>query len=348
MNQISSNSGKNGYDLPKKVGIIYSYVKRSYFPTYSQYITENDSRKEANLTAKCLKRMGIGVKLYPGNWTLLKRLEKDRPEVVINFAGSVHGIEFLAASVPGVLELLEIPYTGTGILGESLSYNKFLVNKLLEQNGIPVPNYQLFNSYKDPINPNLRFPLISKLNEIHGAVELTFDSISETEKHLRERLKFLIKTYDQPVVVQEFIVGREITAVLLEGLNKKVYLAEVILKKEISKYHFKSFELQWYRKYSDVIDYQTYKDPILNEYVKKAFSIADMADYARFDIRLDNSGRYFFLDANSNPHLAPLETGSPVTTVLNLYGISFNNIMRRLLINTIRDSKGKERLDIPS
>ena len=346
MNDNNKSLGKNGYQLPKKVGLIYSFVKRSYFPTYSQYITENDSLKEARLTAKYLNKMGIETILYPGNGELSKKLSKDNPDVVINITGSVHGQEFLAASIPGVLEILEIPYTGAGILGESLSYNKFLVNKLLEQNGIPVPNYQLFYSYNDPINPNLRFPLMAKLNEIHGAVELTFDSISETEKHLRERLKFLIKTYDQPVLVQEFIVGREITAVLLEGLNKKVYLAEVIMKRQIGKYTFKSFELQWYRKYSDIINYQTYKDPILNEYVKKAFSITDMADYGRFDIRLDNSGRYYFLDANSNPHLAPFETGSPVTCILKLYGLSFTDIMKRLLINTVRDAAGKEKLPI--
>ena len=62
-----------------------------------------------------------------------------------------------------------------------------MVKKLLQQAGIPTPTYQLFDTPNDILNPTLRFPLISKLNEIHGAVEITDDSISETENHLRNR-----------------------------------------------------------------------------------------------------------------------------------------------------------------
>src|SRR4030043_2368216 len=192
MNEISSNRNCNGKDLPKKVGIIYSDIKRKYFPTKEQYISEEKSLRYAENIAKQLEKLGMETYLFAGNASLTDKLKKHKPDVALNLVGSVKGIEFLAASFPGILEFLKIPYTGAGILGESLSYNKFLVKKLLEQNGIPVPNYQLFYSHNDPINPNLRFPLMAKLNEIHGAVELTFDSISETEKHLRDRLKFLI------------------------------------------------------------------------------------------------------------------------------------------------------------
>ena len=58
----------------------------------------------------------------------------------IHFVGSIWGCDYLAPSAIGVFEVLGIPYTGTGLLGESLGYNKFLTKKLLEQNGIPVPN----------------------------------------------------------------------------------------------------------------------------------------------------------------------------------------------------------------
>jgi D-alanine-D-alanine ligase-like ATP-grasp enzyme len=76
----------------------------------------------------------------------------------------------------------------------------------LQSNGVPVPNYQLFNNPNDQLNPNLRFPLISKLNEVHGSVEMNEDAISENEKHLRERLKKLMPTYDQPMLVEEYIL----------------------------------------------------------------------------------------------------------------------------------------------
>lgn len=337
----------NGFHFPKKVAIIYSEVKRRYFPTEAQYLTEKDAYHEARTVAKYLRRLKIRVHLYPGNPTLPGRLRRDRPEVVLNLVGSVKGNEYLASGIPGILEILDIPYTGAGILGEALAYNKFLVKKLLEQNGIPVPRYQLMSSAFDPLDPTLRYPLISKLNEIHGAVEITKNSVSETEKHLRERIKFLIATYDQPVLVEEFIVGRELTAILLEGLNKKVYLGEKVFpkKRQKDKYLFASFEDQWQK---DTFHYQKYRDPLLRDYVKRAFEITDMSDYAKFDVRLDSSGRYYFIDSNSNPAFGPKETDCALANILDMYDISFTEILKRLLLNTVRDSQGKERLPLAS
>jgi D-alanine-D-alanine ligase len=331
-------------NFPKKIGIIFSKVKRKYFPTESQYLTEKDAKKEAIIIAGYLKKLGIKPLLFAGDPKLSENLRKRKPAMVINLVGSVKGNEYLASTIPGVLELLEFPYTGAGILGESLSYNKFLVKKLLEQNGIPVPSYQLFNTAGDLLNPTLRFPLISKLNEIHGAVEITQDAVSENEKHLRERLKFLITTYQQPVLVEEFIVGREITAMLLEGLNKKVYLAEKVFTKKGKKYIFATFEDQWLEDEKEAFYYQKYHDLLLKEYVKKAFEITRMADYGKFDIRLDLSGRYFFLDCNSNPAFGPKETDTAIANILAMYGISFGEILKRLILNTMRDAAGKELL----
>ena len=333
-----NNLNGNGKYLPKTVGIVYSDVQKKYFPSRQAYLTEKDAKKEAQSMAKYLEKIGIKPFLFAGNDTLPKLLKENRPQVVINLVDSFKGIDYMASAIPGVLDLLEIPYTGAGILGQSLNYNKFLTKKLFEQNGIPVPRYQLMYSYKEPLDSTLRYPLITKLNGIHGAVEITFDSISFNEKHLRQRVKHMTTTYDQPVLIEEFIVGREISAALLEGLNKKVYMGEILIDYPGDHtYSFKSFELQWQSKYQNAIKYQKYNDPILVEYVKKAFNIADMADYARFDIRLDNSGRYFFIDANTNPYIGPLADESPFTRILDLYDVSFTEILKRLLINTVKE-----------
>lgn len=337
---------KNGYELPNNVAIIYSDAKREYFPTEEQYITEKDALKDAKVISNYLKDFGILTILLAGNELLPEKLRKLKPDMVLNLTGSVKGNEYLSSTIPGVLEILDIPYTGAGILGESLAYNKFLVKKLLQQNGVPVPAYQLFNNYNDSLDPTLRFPLISKLNEIHGAVEITKDSISENEKHLRERVKFLISTYAQGVIVEEFIVGREFTAILLEGLNKKIYIGEKAFKDKSEKYIFATFENQWVEG-KPSFTYQRYEDKLLNEYVKKAFEICKMADYAKFDIRMDSSGRYYFIDSNSNPAFGPKELDVAMSNVLDLYGITFKDILKRLMINTMRDAKGKERLPVP-
>ena len=331
-------------ELPQNVGITFSDVKREYFPTEAQYITEKGANDDAALIGKYLSGLGIHVHLYPGNSGLPARLYRDKPDMVINLVDSVKGDESLASSIPGVLELLDVPYTGADILGLSLDTNKFLIKKLFQQNGVPVPHYQLINAPGDYLDPTLRFPLISKLNAIHGAVEITQEAVSENEKQLRERLKFLIQTYKQPVLIEEFIAGREITAILLEGANKKVYLAEKVFINKDDKYLFTTFEDQWISKGSSVFRYTKFDDPLLKEYIKKAFDVSKMYDYGKFDVRLDQSGRYFFIDSNCNPAFGPKELDDALAVILDMYGISFTEILKRLLLNTMRDAAGKERL----
>lgn len=337
---------KNGIELelPKRVGIIYSDVKREYFPTEAQYITEKDANKDAELIGTYLESLGIKVNLFPGNARLPANLNLHKPEMVINIVDSVKGDESLASAIPGVLELLDVPYTGADILGLSLDTNKFLIKKLLQQNGVPVPHYQLINAPGDYLDPTLRYPLISKLNSIHGSVEITQDAVSENERHLRERLRFLISTYKQPVLIEEFISGREITAILLEGMIKKVYMAEKVFTHPDERYVYTTFEDQWLTEQGYAFQYARYDDPVLREYVKKAFDVAKMYDYGKFDIRLDQSGRYFFIDSNCNPAFGPKELDMALAVILDMYGISFYEILKRLMLNTMRDAIGKERL----
>lgn len=326
--------------MPQSVGIIYSEVKREYFPTEAQYLTEKDAEHDAKIIGAYLEKMGIKVCFYPGTPTLVVDILRDRPEMIFNLVGSIHGQEYLASVIPGMLESLDMPYTGAGILGETLAYNKFLVKDLIQSHGIPVPRSQLLSLPNGILDFKLRFPLISKLNEIHGSVEITKDAVSYNERHLRERLKFLISTYKQPVLVEEFIAGREITAIVLEGLNRKVYLAEKIFKEENNPNQFASFEYQW----SEAAVYKKYDDAVLADLCKKAFDILKMSDYGKFDVRLDISGRYYFVDSNSNPAFGPKELDCAISSILGLYGIDFNEILKRLLLNTMRDARGMERL----
>jgi len=329
--------------LPKTVSILYSDVLREYFPTEAQYITEKDAEQDARLIGEYLATMGISVLLFPGNAKLPARLRKNKPELVINLVDSIKGVESLASAIPGVLELLDIPYTGADILGLSLDTNKFLVKKLLQQNGVPVPNYQLFNAPDDYLDSAIRFPLISKLNAIHGSVEITQDAVSENEKQLRKRLRFLMRTYRQPVLVEEFISGRELTAIVLHDKKKKVFLAEKIFTHPESKFVFLTFEDQWLSEMNVAFHYVKYEDPLLREYVKKAFDVTKMAGYAKFDVRLDQSGRYFFIDTNCNPALGPKELDVAISIILDMFGISFNEMLERLILNVMREKSKKER-----
>ncbi len=219
----------------------------------------------------------------------------------------------------------------------ALDTNKFFIKELLQRNGLPVPVFQLFTSPDAFLNPTLRFPVISKLNAIHGSVEITREAVSENEKQLRKRLRKLIRTYHQPVLVEEFVGNREITAILVEGSHKKVYMAEKIFRHSEGPYFFLTFEDQWLTAMNAAFYYRPYRDPLLREMVFKAFEVANMSDYGKFDVRLDEAGRYYFIDTNCNPALGPKELDMALSVILDLYGVSFYEILKRLIMNTMRE-----------
>jgi len=333
-------------EWPRKVGIVYSHVQREDFPTEAQYITEKDAAHDAHLVGEYLGAMGVQVELYPGDAALAERLQRDQPEMVFNLVDSVKGKEDLAAAIPGVLELLGIPYTGASMLGMALDTNKFLVKELLQHNGIPVPRCQLFTSDKEYLDPTLRFPLISKLNAIHGSVEITRDAVSEDEKALRKRLHRLVRLYHQPVLVEEFVGGREITAILLQGNRKRVYLAEKIFHQTDRPYVFLTFEDQWLTGPNAAFYYHSYRDPLLRQLVRKAFDVVNMGDYGKFDVRRDDAGRYYFIDSNCNPAFGPKETDTALSAILEMNGITFYEVLKRLMMNTIREQINGSDLEV--
>ncbi|MEK7622517.1 MAG: hypothetical protein AAB430_01475 [Patescibacteria group bacterium] len=315
-----------------KVAILYSDVKPEYFPNEESYLSEKDADIYAGEIAKYVAKMGIDVLTISGSDKMSSRLQKYAPDMAINLIDSVRGQSSLGSSVPGVLEMLHIPYTGTGTLGWSLGCNKFLMYQLMQSSGIPVPAHQIISSCSDMINPKLRYPLFPKLNQEHSSLGVDQNSICKNERELQAKIKDLITTFKQPILIDEFIAGIEVTASVLDGLNTKVYAVQ--RKVGEGTEDVVTFDKKW-RDYLNMT-YIKYEDPILKNYVKQAFDLLNMSDYARFDIRVDEAGRYYFIDPNCNPFFGPpKETHATYSLILDMYGVSFETTLKRLFINTL-------------
>ncbi len=322
--------------LPKKVAILYSDVKREYFKTEEMYLSEEGADQYANQVAKYVQKMGIDVVTIAGDDQMATNLQKFHPDMAINLVDSVRGESTLGSSIPGVLEVLHIPYTGAGTLGWALGTNKFLMYQLLQSNGIPVPTHQLVSSSSDMIDPELRYPLFPKLNYEHSSIGIAEDSICKNERELRAKLRDLFTTYKQPVLIDEFIAGIEVTAAVLDGLNTKVYAVQRKVGDGIED--VVTFDKNWRDWLS--MSYVKYEDPVLKNYVKQAFEILKMSDYARIDIRIDAAGRYYFIDPNVNPFFGPpTETHATFSMILDMYGVRFEETLKRMFINTLQDAK---------
>lgn len=322
--------------LPRKIAVVYTDVNREYYQTEEAYLSDEGAKDYAEEVAKYISKMGIETELLAGDSNLPANLKKYLPDMAFNLVDSVRGDITLGSSVPGIFEVLNIPYTGAGTLGWSLGCNKFLMYQLMEASGIPVPLHQLVTSPSEMLDPSLRYPLFPKLNYEHSSIGIDENSICKNERELRAKLRDLYFKFRQPVLIDEYVAGIEVTASVLDGANLKVYAVQRKIG-EGGVGDVVTFDKKW-RKYLD-LTYEKYDDPELRGLVKKAFEVLKMSDYARLDIRIDASGRYHFIDPNANPFFGPpKETHATYSIILDMYGVGFTETLRRLIDNTMRDA----------
>lgn len=336
---ILSKSDHTFFEKVKFIAIVYSKVDRKFFPTEEAYLAEAEVFQRANILQDILEKWGIKTKLYAGDENLLPKVLRDKPDIILNLVDSVRGLEILGTCIPAVLDLAQIPYTGCGIYASILSTNKVLIKELLEANQIPTPKYQLIRHPKQAINPELKYPLISKLNNYNGSVGITDDAVSENEYHLRKRLSWLFRKYKRPVIIEEFIGEREVSAIILEGPGgrKSVYMGEKIFKpSKKRKHNFCSYDSNWNEK--DSYHFVKFLDKEIEKQCKLIYDIMNMADYAKFDIRIDAGQKHYFIDCNPNTMLGPKSTDSDIALITSLYDISFSELLLRILKSALLTS----------
>lgn len=324
----------------KLVAVAHSRVERDMFPTKESYEAELEVEERAREVVEAIKKLGLHAKTYAGDQYLLTNLLIDQPDFVLNLVDTLKGKDSLQTSVPAALELSNIPYTGAGMEGLVIGNNRNLFKHLLLSYQIDTPQFQFIRRVGTQIDEKLSLPLIVKLNESGGSVGIDKKAVQETFKDAQKKVDELISTYKIPVVVERFINGREITAVVFDdGTKNHVFLGEKIFKnKTDGKHFFTSFE-----SYEDANAYR-YKlvdEPSamkLSPLVVRAFNGLSCKDYAKFDIRVDEKGTFYFTDANPNTAFGP-DKGLPFTEVLALNGITFQETLISLLSKYAKNLK---------
>lgn len=317
------------------VAVAYSGVEREYFPTDEAYEAEKEVEARAAQVLEVMQRLGVPGKLYCGSEHLLSDLLEDRPDLVLNLVDTLRGRDALQASIAGALELVEIPYTGAGMAGLVIGNNRNLLKQLLKANKVPTPPYQYIKRAGTRVNPDLGLPLIVKLNEGGGSVGIDNRAVKETLEEAQQQVEDLIAAYRMPVIVERFIPGPEITAVVFEDRRRRyVFLGQKVFGVlPDGKHEFTSLESYGmpdpYR-YTPVQDEELAKK--IEQYSNKVFRVVHCRDYAKYDIRVDEAtGTPYFTDCNPNTAFGP-SLGLPFTEILEtLYGVKFDRVLEALL-----------------
>lgn len=267
----------------------------------------------------------------------LKALE---PDLVFNRAEGLKG-DSRESHVPAMLEMLGIPYVGSNVLTTAICLNKAWTKKVLLYHGISTPKFYVCKSEQEGEKIREGFPYILKPSEEGSSIGITEENLVHDKTQLCTRLKQMITEYQQPILIEQFIQGREFSTGLLGRPSKN---PEVLSILEIDFSKFPEVGGVFGQRAKTVLDsLDHYICPaqipenlrmLLERLSFDVWYSLDVKDFARIDFRMNDEGKLFFLEINPIPGM-DLDTEE---NDLSFYpymamksGYTYDELVRKLL-----------------
>jgi len=235
-------------------------------------------------------------------------------DLVLNLCESVGGDARGEMAIPCLLDLLGVPYSGSGPLALGLALHKDKAKELLVGRGVPTPPFQIVERLSSLEELTLPFPLIVKPSREDASVGVDFDSVVDDEKSLRDAVRRVLRSFKQPALVERFIPGREVyVSVLGNAPRTALPLSEIRFGNAFAgKPHIVSYRAKWETSSPECIDSPSVPCTLPAEVQARAVETALAAfdalgcrDYGRIDLRLSDDGRPWVIDINPNCDLHP-------------------------------------------
>ena len=181
-----------------------------------------DSLETVRIIQNAIETDGHETKLLLADKNLPKALEDYNPDICFNDAEGIQG-DAREAQTPAMLEMLNIPYTGSRIMANAIALDKTLTKRIWRDYGLPVAKFQEFATGEEPLARELEFPLFVKPAREGSGMGIDNNSTVMTERELRERVKYIINAYKQPALVETFLPGNEYTVGQIGGSQARLY-----------------------------------------------------------------------------------------------------------------------------
>jgi D-alanine-D-alanine ligase len=219
-------------------------------------------------------------------------------------------------NVVSYLELLRVRYTGCNPRGLLLARDKALSKQLLAFHRVPVPDFMVFRPGRGvTLRRKLQFPVIVKSLTYEASVGISQASVVSDEEHLRRRVEFIHTSIGTDAIVERYIEGRELYVGLVGNERVRVFpVWEMHFQKmiESGNWPIATERVKWSTKYQERHGIKTDQAQQLPEgaaeqiqrIAKRVYRTLGLTGYARVDLRMDQAGRFYVIEANPNPQLA--------------------------------------------
>jgi D-alanine-D-alanine ligase len=277
------------------------------------------------------------VTLVEANLGAFDAFRRTGPDLVFNMAEGLLGGS-REAQIPAILDMLGIPYTGSDPVTLGICLDKRRTKEILAWHGIPTPRFTAVESLAE-IPARLRYPLMVKPILEGSSKGVTDRALVRDRRALIRQVTWVLETYRQPALIEEFLPGREFTVALLgNGPNLRALpIVEInldILPAGVNPIY--SYEAKWIwdteEKPLAIFSCPARTEPFLQRQIedvcRKAFRVLGCRDWCRIDVRLDARGLPHIIELNPLPGILPRpEQNSCFPKAARAAGISYEEMI---------------------
>ena len=321
------------------VAFCYNVQPEGYNPEIDgEKYAEFDSRETVETVYDILLDLGYIVTPIEFRNGFVEQLKQLKPDLIFNIVEGFQGVD-REAQAPAIYEYLGLRYIGSKPMGHALALDKVMAKRVMEHCGVRTAPFCVFY---EPITtfdqPHMRFPMIVKPSCEGSSIGIHNNAKVDNTKELIERVNFVIETYKQPALVEQFIEGREFNQAIIGNKNPILFpIVEIdysYLPPEIHK--FSSYEV---KTSLDDPDSTICPANLTKEEVKRigeatlgAYRALGILDFARMDLRMDYEGNVYILEVNSIPGIAPgKEENNSMPKAVKEYGWTYLQMIEAIV-----------------
>jgi len=321
-------------------------------------LAEYDSIETVQALEDALRAGGHQVIPLEGDKTLLDTIRQADPDIAFNICEGHRG-DARESQVPALLEMLDIPYTGSKILAQAISLDKAIAKRVWRDCGLPTAPFQVFYHEHQPLDEQLAFPLFVKPAREGSGMGINGHSVVHDEADLREQVRWVLQTYRQPALVEAHLPGREFTVGLIGNvmapgerpwkgtltdrecrlydergfhlfpvleIDSQASVGQGLYNAEAKSYHPGEEGAPLYLCPADI---PSCLEAELKRLAVAAFEVIGALDVARVDFRLGAGGQPYLIEINPLPGLNP--TVSDLCIVARAEGMHYPDLINEIL-----------------
>jgi len=311
---------------------------------------EFDKRETIQAIQSAIESEGHTTLFLSGDASLPYTLRETSPDLCFNISEGLGG-DGREAQVPALLEMMRVPYTASRVLTSAIALDKTMTKRIWHEVGLPTAVFQEFITGQEPLVQDLLFPMFVKPAREGTGMGMDKGSIVYNEEELRLRVAWVINTYHEPALVEEYLSGREFTIAVMGRPDAALYSRRPELYRKDGFHRFPVLEVDnslsvtpgVYGHHAKTLHsgengYPGFIcpaniEPALAEYL---FDLAIQAhkaigalDISRVDIRMNAAGQPRLIEINTLPGLTP--DFSDLCVIANGEGLSYTDLILEIL-----------------